>query len=83
MVDKVVVPKSGAKGVWTVYLAALMAAAILLADAFGYAPLQRITAGLGLALLVSVVSLLATGAKPLGWTATVIVWAAVVISWLW
>ena len=83
MSGNVPVPKSGAKGVWVVYLAALVAAVVLLADAFNYAPLQKITAGVGLALLVSVISLLATKGRPLGWTAVVIVWLGVVTSWFW
>jgi len=65
---------------WLIYIAALVAGALLIADAAGYAPLQKITARLGAALLYSAFALLVAAGRPSGIIATVLVWIAVVLT---
>jgi hypothetical protein len=77
------VPKAKEKkrqAIWLVYLAALVAGAILLADALNYELIQRLTARLGLALLFSAIALFVANGRPAGWIATAILWVAVILT---
>lgn len=65
---------------WLIYLAALLAGLILLADAFGYAPLQKLTARLGIALLFSAIALVVANGRAPGYIATTILWIAVLLT---
>lgn len=65
---------------WLIYVAALVAGLLLIADAMGYYPLQRVTAKLGIALIYSALALLVGGGRPSGIIATVIVWLAVLLT---
>lgn len=65
---------------WLIYVAALVAGALLLADAAGYAPLRKLTARFGIALLYSAFALLVGAGRPSGIIATVLVWIAVILT---
>jgi hypothetical protein len=65
---------------WLVLLAALIAGAVLLADGLSYAPAQKLTAKLGIALLFSAIALFIGNGRAAGYVATVILWAAVVAT---
>jgi len=67
---------------WLIYAAALIAGLLLIADALGYYPLQRITAKLGIALIYSALALMIGGSRPSGIIATVVVWFAVLLTFL-
>ncbi|HUV30476.1 MAG TPA: hypothetical protein VMY05_05210 [Acidobacteriota bacterium] len=66
--------------VWLIYLSAIVAAAILLADAFAYPPMQKITARIGLALLFSAIALVAGNGRAPGYIAAIILWGAVILT---
>lgn len=74
--------KTPSQHYWLIYVAALLAGILLIADAVGYHPLQRITAKLGLALIYSALALLIAGKRPSGMIATILVWIAVVLTWV-
>jgi hypothetical protein len=67
---------------WLIYGGALIAGIILIADAVGYAPMERLSAKLGLALVYSALALLIGGSRPSGIIATVLVWIAVVLTFV-
>jgi len=68
--------------VWLLYTAAVVAGLLLLADALNITVLARVPAKLGIALVYSAVALLLDKSKNIGIIATVIVWAAVVVTFL-
>jgi len=67
---------------WLIYLAALIAGAVLLADAYSYAPIQKITAKLGIGLLFSAFALLVGNGRAAGYVAVVILWIAVILTFV-
>ena len=67
---------------WLIYMGALVAGVLLLADAFSYAPIQKITARLGIGLLFSAVALLIGSGRPAGYIATVILWVSVGLTFV-
>ncbi|UCC44342.1 MAG: hypothetical protein JSU65_14745 [Candidatus Zixiibacteriota bacterium] len=83
MTEQVTPRKTKKRSPWLIYLAALIAGLVLIADAVGYAPLQKITARLGLGLLFTALSLFISGGRPVGWIATGIVWIAVILALFW
>lgn len=72
------IPKS--KAIWLVYLALILAALILLTDAFGYEPMTRITARLGIGLLFTAIFFVTTNGRPAGWWASAILWAGIITA---
>jgi len=68
--------------VWLLYTAAVVAGGLLLADALNVTFLSRVPAKLGIGLVFSAVALLLDKSKIIGIIATVIVWAAVVVTFL-
>jgi len=68
--------------VWLLYTAAVVAGVLLLADALDVTFLARVPAKLGIGLVFSAVALLLDKSKNIGIIATVIVWAAVVVTFL-
>ncbi|MCP4685312.1 MAG: hypothetical protein GY867_07665 [bacterium] len=68
--------------IWLLYTAAVIAGALLLADALNVTFLARVPAKLGIALVFSATALLLDKSKSVGIIATVIVWAAVVVTFL-
>ncbi len=67
---------------WLIYLAALVAGAILLADAFAYAPIQKLTARLGIGLLFSAIALFLGNGRAFGFIAVAILWIAVILTFI-
>ena len=70
------------KTLWVVYISAAVAGLILLGDAIAYAPLQKLTARLGIALLFLAVALIAANGRVAGYIAAAILWLAVVVTFL-
>ncbi len=68
--------------VWLLYAAAVVAGLLLLADGLNVTFLARVPAKLGIALVFSAVALLLDRSKNIGIIATVIVWVAVVVTFL-
>ena len=75
-------PKPKRQFFWLIWGGALVGGILLIADAVGYAPMQRLTAKLGLALVYSALALLIGGNRPSGIIATVLVWIAVVLTFV-
>ena len=73
-------PKPKPQAWWLVYVAAVLAGAILLGDALGVRAIQQLTARLGIALLFSAVALLVGNGRPSGFVAAAIIWVAVIIT---
>jgi len=70
------------KALWVVYVSAAAAGLILLGDAVAYAPMQKLTARLGIALLFSAIALIAANGRATGFIATAILWLAVLVTFL-
>jgi hypothetical protein len=73
-------PPSKKQHYWLVYFSLLLAGLLLLADAFGYAHLQRWTVKLGIALIYSALSLFIGNGRAVGFIAAVVVWLAVLAT---
>lgn len=67
---------------WVIYLGLLLAGILMLAEAADYLPLQKISAKLSLGLLYSAVALYVGDGRPPGYIGTVIIWAAIILSFL-
>lgn len=65
---------------WLLYISILLAGILLLADAANYAPLERLTARLGIALVLSALALVIGNGRQVGYWATGIIWGAVIIT---
>ncbi|RME21546.1 MAG: hypothetical protein D6800_11980 [Candidatus Zixiibacteriota bacterium] len=63
---------------WLLYGALLIAGFLMLFEAVGYAPMQRLTAKLAVALIYSALALIVTNGRRIGIWSSVIVWLAVV-----
>ena len=70
------------QALWLVYMSAAAAGLLLLGDALAYAPLQKLTARLGIALLFSAVALVVANGRATGYIATAIIWLAVLVTFL-
>jgi hypothetical protein len=68
--------------VWLLYVAAVLAGALLLADGLNVSALARVPAKLGIALVFSAIALLIDKGKNIGIIATVLIWVAVVVTFL-
>ena len=73
-------PPSKKQPYWLVYFSLLLAGLLLLADAFGFAYLQRWTVKLGLVLIYSALSLFIGNGRAAGFIAAAIVWLAVIAT---
>ena len=73
-------PPSRKQPYWLVYFSLLLAGLLLLADAFGFAYLQRWTVKLGIVLIYSALSLFIGNGRAAGFIAAVIVWLAVLAT---
>ncbi len=67
---------------WIIYLGLLLAGVLMLAEAANYHPLQKISAKLSLGLLYSAVALYVGNGKAPGYIGTVIIWGAIIVSFL-
>lgn len=67
---------------WLIYVALLLGGILLIADASHYAPLQKISARLGLGMLYSAFALFIGNGKPAGMFATAIIWTAILVTFL-
>jgi len=64
---------------WLVYVALLLCGVLLLAEAIGYAPLQRTTARLGIAFVFSAVSLFVGNGRISGYVAAGLIWVVAIL----
>ena len=65
---------------WLMYLAALLAGVLLIADAMHYRPLVKIPAKLGIALLFSAFAFMVGSTRAPVIIGAIIVWAAVILT---
>jgi hypothetical protein len=74
----------GGKGglLWLVYFALIIAGTLLLADAFHFRVLTKLSVRLGVALLFTAIALMAGKDKPAGIISIAIVWIAIIIVFL-
>ena len=73
-------PPSKKQPYWLVYFSLLLAGLLLLADAFGFAYLQRWTVKLGIVLIFSALSLFIGNGRAAGFIAAAVVWLAVLAT---
>jgi len=75
--------KGGApKAYWLVYVALLIGGVLLISDASKFAPLQRISAKLGIGMLYSAFALFVGNGRPAGLIASGILWVAILATFL-
>lgn len=67
---------------WLVYIALVLAGILLLSDAFHFAQLSKWTARIGIALIYSALAMFVGNGRWSGHLAVVIVWLAVIITYL-
>lgn len=65
---------------WLIYIAALLAGVLLIADAVNYLPATKATARLGIALLYTAFAFIVGGKRASATIGTILVWAAVLIA---
>lgn len=65
---------------WLIYIAALLAGVLLIADAVNYHPATKATARLGIALLYTAFAFIVGGKRASATIGTILVWAAVLIA---
>jgi hypothetical protein len=65
---------------WLIYVAALLAGLLLIADAVSFRPVTRITARLGIALLYSAFAFMVGGSRGSAIVGTILVWLAVLLT---
>ena len=65
---------------WLIYLAALLAGLLLIADAVSFRPMVKITARLGIALLYTAFAFIAGGSRASAIIGTILVWLAVLLT---
>lgn len=75
-------PPKPSQPYWLIYLAALLAGLMMLAQAAHYYPATKITAKLGVALVFSALAMFVGNGRPAGFIATAIMWVAVIVSFL-
>jgi hypothetical protein len=82
MGDDAQVPSGPKQPYWVIYLGLLLAGILMLAEAANYYPLQKISAKLSLGLLYSAVALYVGDGRAPGYIGTVIIWGAIIVSFL-
>ena len=65
---------------WLIYVAALLAGLLLIADAVSFRPVTKITARLGIALLYTAFAFIVGSTRASAIVGTVLVWLAVVLT---
>ncbi len=75
-------PSGPKQSYWVVYLGLLLAGMLMLAEAAHYYPLQKISAKLSLGLLYTAVALYVGDGRPPGYIGAVIIWGAIIVSFL-
>jgi hypothetical protein len=65
---------------WLIYFAAFLAGMLLIAHAMNYRPVDKIPAKLGIALLYSAFAFMVGGTKGAAIVGTVLIWAAVILT---
>jgi len=70
------------QGYGLIYFALLLAGVLMLAQAAGYHPLQRVPAKLAVGLLYSALALFLGNGRPAGFFATAIIWLAVIATFM-
>jgi|GEM_PF-532720 len=65
---------------WLIYVSIFLAGLMLLADAFHVTALQKISARLGVTLIISALNLIIGRGKPAGYIATAIIVVALIIT---
>ncbi len=75
-------PKKPSQPYWLIYVGLLFGGMLLLADAQHYLPLQKISAKLGIGMIYSAFALFVANGKPAGIFATIIIWIAVLTTFL-
>ncbi len=82
--DQKTVPakKKKPQPLWLVYIALLLGGAILIADAYNVTTLNRWTARLGVSLVFSAIALIVGNGRTAGFVAVVIIWLAVIASYI-
>jgi len=81
MAGEVKEPKPSQK-YWLFYVGLLLGGILLLADALHFLPLQKISAKLGIGMVYSAFALFVGNGKPAGMAATVVIWIAVLATFL-
>lgn len=82
MGDKAQAAEGPKQPYWIVYLGLLLAGVLMMSQAAGYYPLQKISAKLSLGLLYSAVALYVGNGRAPGYIGTVIIWGAIIVSFL-
>ena len=67
---------------WLIYISIFLAGLMLLADAFNFSGLHKISARLGVTLIVSALNLIIGRGQPAGYIATAILVIALIITFL-
>jgi hypothetical protein len=67
---------------WLIYVAAVLSGLLLLADAANYAPVTKITARLGIALLYTAFAFMVGKARASTYIGTALLWIAVVLTFV-
>ncbi|MFQ6007788.1 MAG: hypothetical protein ACE5K8_02445 [Candidatus Zixiibacteriota bacterium] len=67
---------------WLIYFSFVLAGVLLLSDAYRFAHLAKWTAKLGIALLYSAVSLFIGKGRAAGYVAAMVIWLAVLVTFL-
>ncbi len=67
---------------WVVYIAALLAGFLLLADAVQYGPGIKISARLGIGLVYSAFAFLFIGLRPSSYIGAILLWVVIVLTFV-
>ena len=67
---------------WLIYLSLLLAGALLVAQAYDIAELQKWTARIGIALIFSMMALLVGNGRWAGFFAASVIWIAVLVTYI-
>jgi hypothetical protein len=67
---------------WLIYVALLIGGLLLIADTLHWVQLQKVSAKLGIGMIYSAFALFVGNGKPAGIVATVIIWIAVLTTFL-
>jgi len=65
---------------WLIYVAALLAGLLLIADAVSFRPVTKITARLGIALLYTAFAFITAGSRGSAIVGSILIWLAVLLT---
>ncbi len=80
--SKIKPSSSSEQSYWPLYISMLFSGVFLLAEALGFAPLQKSTAKIGIALIYSTFILMTARGKKISYIAAGLIWLAVFATWL-